>query len=97
MGPRSTDRGNQTSSSAASEQLQASMGPRSTDRGNIPPTRGKYMSKHAPMGPRSTDRGNVINEVSRASSAMLQWGRDRLIAEIPLWRVSFLQEEKLQW
>src|SRR5579885_556909 len=37
------------------------------------------------MGPRSTDRGNVRNdECSFCMRIQLQWGRDRLIAEI--WR-----------
>src|SRR5581483_9954689 len=82
MGPRSTDRGNAMERGKAAGSEFAAMGPRSTDRGNyrVGPTHAG--AKDASMGPRSTDRGNYPLLVLLLSPKRLQWGRDRLIAEI---------------
>src|SRR5581483_67923 len=83
------------------------MGPRSTDRGNdsamgwtrrrkallqwgrdrlIAEIRRSAQSVRrdcdASMGPRSTDRGNESNVRKEKTNMKLQWGRDRLIAEM---------------
>src|SRR2546422_5726097 len=60
----------------------ASMGPRSSDRGNAVALEEAAPDFRASMGPRSSDRGNTRSLSSRLSSILLQWGRDRLIAEI---------------
>src|SRR5581483_6854914 len=58
------------------------MGPRSTDRGNGGVRQALVRRINASMGPRSTDRGNRLVVNLRRKGYALQWGRDRLIAEI---------------
>src|SRR5579885_1723529 len=83
MGPRSTDRGNDPEYRGHGHgQRLASMGPRSTDRGNCQILSGIGVSWHASMGPRSTDRGNKPADDLWFQIRRLQWGRDRLIAEM---------------
>src|SRR5579884_3051006 len=84
MGPRSNDRGNTAYEKVKAHLGLASMGPRSNDRGN-----GRSHFDHrdptmASMGPRSNDRGNGLPAVRSAGSSALQWGRDQMIAEIPV-------------
>src|SRR5581483_2148613 len=55
-------------------------------------------STRASMGPRSTDRGNVLQEtLERGLWGKLQWGRDRLIAEIAWRRTETNGLARLQW
>src|SRR5579885_2921333 len=77
--------------------VHASMGPRSTDRGNEKRKRQRDALLQASMGPRSTDRGNKLWPTSRCRSSMLQWGRDRLIAEISVNRAYRKPINTLQW
>ena len=50
------------------------------------------------MGPRSIDRGNGRLVVTSAwTFERLQWGRDLLIAEIPLWLMPYAGAPALQW
>src|SRR5438046_584942 len=59
------------------------MGPRSNDRGNEHTSAAKPERVEASMGPRSNDRGNVLGgELGYWLKALLQWGRDQMIAEI---------------
>src|SRR5579875_3881770 len=49
------------------------------------------------MGPRSGDRGNAITSALLETYALLQWGRDLVIAEI-CWNVTSIQYwYLLQW
>src|SRR5581483_7055767 len=49
------------------------------------------------MGPRSTDRGNNFAALPRKNVGWLQWGRDRLIAEIDRAGWACLPASRLQW
>src|SRR5579872_6836675 len=64
----------------------ASMGPRSIDRGIAPPAGFFGTSKAASMGPRSIDRGIAsLRTWGERAELLLQWGRDRSIAELDSW------------
>src|SRR5260221_688164 len=83
MGPRSIDRGNDASEDGTGRGTVTSMGPRSIDRGNG--TRVLLVENGRPtsMGPRSIDRGNkAVLDRKPGRPRLLQWGRDRSIAEI---------------
>ncbi len=75
----------------------ASMGPRSTDHGNRCTTARLFCRRRASMGPRSTDRGNVPEPQSLAGKVALQWGRDRLIAEMSHFSTGGTGFHTLQW
>ena len=63
----------------------ASMGPRPIGRGNTGWYRRSARAWRASMGPRPIGRGNAIRQIPRTSRpALLQWGRDQLVAEILL-------------
>ncbi len=52
----------------------------------------------ASMGPRSDDRGNVpLPGLVTRRLAELQWGRDRMIAEMPVMLSALAALNKLQW
>ncbi len=82
MGPRSDDRGNGMGPIEGTDVRQASMGPRSDDRGNHERRRIQCDRGKASMGPRSDDRGNERRNAVPGSLVGLQWGRDRMIAEM---------------
>src|SRR5437763_937234 len=73
------------------------MGPRSIDRGNG--AKGGLPGRHrsASMGPRSIDRGNWRRPRTSISAPSLQWGRDRLIAEMTPAYPHFPDRCRLQW
>src|SRR5581483_5738218 len=75
----------------------ASMGPRSTDRGNGRLQHRFWIYPRASMGPRSTDRGNEVVPPVGVSLIALQWGRDRLIAEIQVIGTEQGDQSALQW
>ena len=49
------------------------------------------------MGPRSVDRGNLSYQEIQVNAAVLQWGRDLLIAETFELSVLYNTMMKLQW
>ena len=49
------------------------------------------------MGPRSDDRGNAKAQRNPTRHDLLQWGRDRMIAEMMLAAFQCLAEKALQW
>src|SRR5581483_8852537 len=61
----------------------ASMGPRPSGRGNTVTGTGTGTALKASMGPRPSGRGNRITSTRPEAGAMLQWGRDHLVAETP--------------
>src|SRR5581483_10364848 len=98
MGPRSTDRGNEPGDGTEEMRMSASMGPRSTDRGNGELNAMDIKGLGASMGPRSTDRGNPLAPQDALLGFIgLQWGRDRLIAEIGRARIIPATAWVLQW
>ena len=58
------------------------MGPRPIDRGNVRKIRKVDPVSVASMGPRPIDRGNEGLAGGASNEKVLQWGRDRSIAEI---------------
>ena len=82
MGPRPDDRGNHSNTRRFSLAYIASMGPRPDDRGNTSVVAVDMIASVASMGPRPDDRGNIEKRVPAANGAVLQWGRDQMIAEI---------------
>src|SRR5438128_2337350 len=59
------------------------MGPRSIDRGTGLLQQQIATLTSASMGPRSIDRGTAIVQAKSLGDVLLQWGRDRSIAELP--------------
>ena len=97
MGPRSADRGNDGMSGERFLRLSASMGPRSADRGNAEDREQRAIAILASMGPRSADRGNGPWALVWARTFELQWGRDQLIAEMPVEAAGSTPPGALQW
>src|SRR5581483_4817007 len=84
MGPRPSGRGNQRGGRRWLAGAGASMGPRPSGRGNRHRRRGRRaLPEGASMGPRPSGRGNRITSTRPEAGAMLQWGRDHLVAETP--------------
>ncbi len=99
MGPRSIDRGNAPRLAGRPAALAASMGPRSIDRGNDFQHYAMTSGGSASMGPRSIDRGNRKGDVITFAGvyAVLQWGRDQLIAETTTGSAKHSLPSELQW
>ncbi len=62
------------------------MGPRASARGNADDARGAIAHRTASMGPRASARGNTPRESASSPASLLQWGRARPHAEIPILR-----------
>src|ERR1017187_9077191 len=97
MGPRSIDRGTTRREENAGPVSLASMGPRSIDRGTATNTADWNPSAGASMGPRSIDRGTSGLDQALREGAMLQWGRDQLIAELAVHFFRQNPSTELQW
>src|SRR5581483_3191200 len=83
MGPRPSGRGNTVTGTGTGTALKASMGPRPSGRGNQRGGRRWLAGAGASMGPRPSGRGNRNPSTRPEAGAMLQWGRDHLVAETP--------------
>src|SRR5579885_1948757 len=82
MGPRARARGNEPRVRAFIPHHTASMGPRARARGNPVMVREVGVILRASMGPRARARGNEIETTVAVPYRMLQWGRERALAEM---------------
>ena len=82
MEPRSIDRGSERSGPQRDRPHPASMEPRSIDRGSRVLRLWRLDRDRASMEPRSIDRGSTLNSIFRTVHDVLQWSRDRSIAEV---------------
>src|SRR5437899_634274 len=73
------------------------MGPRSDERGNAAKNFPAIAAQVASMGPRSDERGNAATAFTFCNSALLQWGRALMSAEITERREFGQQLRALQW
>src|SRR5438270_454306 len=97
MGPRSIDRGIGQYPTYYHAFIPASMGPRSIDRG-IPAV--PALGQHAPIrfNGAAIDRSrNSFTWIAATRHGLLQWGRDRSIAEFRSTITSRLACAMLQW
>src|SRR5258708_6437353 len=84
MGPRAAARGNLRGSLSSPPISEASMGPRAAARGNKSEGGKVERALKASMGPRAAARGNGKIRNAYLREALLQWGREQLLAEIVL-------------
>src|SRR5579885_2081072 len=83
MGPRARARGNPQGYPPPCGRYPASMGPRARARGNGAGRRAALEGQGASMGPRARARGNPWTVGTGLGTVLLQWGRERALAEIP--------------